>query len=91
MQTDRNRLIFSEPLELLLGYSYNLNSIIKVDVTEEFLSLDEVTRNCQEKKTFGDCLTDKYLSKMKDNCKCLPFKMGLSERVKDKLFILIRN
>ena len=72
---------FKDPLELPLGYSYNLNSITKVDVTDEFLSMEENARQCHYRKTYGDCLTDKYLNKLKENCKCLPFKLGFEKKV----------
>ena len=66
---------------LPLEYSYNLNAVTEVTTTESFLSLKENVRSCHEKHSYGDCITRKYLEEYKNKCKCLPFRLGLSDEV----------
>ena len=72
---------FQDPLELPLNYSYNLNVLSEVTVTDSFLSLDETDRNCQEKEYVVDCITKKYMTNLKESCQCLPLKLGLHYEV----------
>ena len=73
-----------DPLELSLNYSYNLNVLSEVSVTDSFLSLDEDVRNCQERESYVDCITNYYLTNLKKMCGCLPLKLGLEEEVQEK-------
>ena len=64
-----------EPLELNIGYNYNLNNIKEIEVTDSFLTLDENTRNCQNIDTIHDCKTRKYLNDVFRSYKCFPQKV----------------
>ena len=55
------------------GADYRLTSVREVKVTEEFMSLDLKTRNCQNETTVHDCQQEKYLVNLTVNCHCIPF------------------
>ena len=74
----------SDPLELPLNYSYNLNVLSEVTVTESFLSLKDNVKNCQERESLDDCITHNYLTSLKEICGCLPLKLGLHKEVQRK-------
>ena len=59
---------------------YDLNVIKEISVTDSFLSLDDNIRGCQ-KESFDDCTTRKYKKTVLETCKCLPFKLRLTEEV----------
>ena len=76
-------IFFQDPLGLPLDYSYNLNVLSEVTVTDSFLSLHENVRSCQEKEYIVDFITKKYMTNLKESCKCLPLKLGLHAEVKE--------
>ena len=56
----------------------------EVAVTEQFSSLDEKVKNCQNQETFLECRTKQYLDSISKRCNCFPFniKQGqMSEKV----------
>ena len=50
-----------------------MNVVKEVTVTEDYLGLDEDTRNCQNIETFEECSTKQYFNAVKMECKCLPY------------------
>ena len=50
-----------------------MDVVKEVKVTEEYLELDEDTRNCQNRETFEECTTKQYLSAVEKKCKCIPY------------------
>ena len=62
-----------EPLKLYGEGQYNLNSVKAVKVSEDFLGLDESIKECQNKESFEECKSGRYIEKVLNECKCLPF------------------
>ena len=52
--------------------------IKEIDVTDSFLSMDKEIRGCQ-KENYNDCITSKFKDILSTKCKCLPFKMKISD------------
>ena len=52
--------------------TFAMDVVKEVKVTEEYLKLDEDTRNCQNTETFEECTTKQYLSAVEKKCKCIP-------------------
>ena len=77
-------IFFEDPLELSLNYSYNLNVLSEVSVTNSYLSLEESVINCQEKDSLVNCITKNYINNLKKTCRCLPLKLGLDDKVREK-------
>ena len=75
-----------DPVRLSGEGQYNLHSLQEIAVTDSFLGLDRVTRNCQTLESFEDCKTQLYLQTMRDKCRCLPLSINLSDKVKIKNF-----
>ena len=73
-----------EPLKIKVGKEYNLNNVKEIKVTDEFLTLDKTTMNCQNKESLQDCETREYIQALIEQCKCLPFPI----RNADKVFVL---
>ena len=65
---------FTEPLELSLGYSYDLIFVKEQIATDSLFTLDESIRKCQREPK-DDCSTRKYLEDLKNKCQCLPFQL----------------
>ena len=72
-------------LPLQLEKEYNLKVVKVIEVTEEFLNLDESVRECQNIESEEECLTRNYIDSFLDQCKCLPLKLRLNEEVNDLL------
>ena len=66
-------ICFLDLLKLKIGIEYNLNNVKEIKVTDEFLTLDKMTINCQNKESLQDCKTKKYIDASTEKCKCLPF------------------
>ena len=60
----------------------------EIEVTNEFLSLDEKDIGCQNDETINDCETREYVDVLMSQCKCLPFSIRQSDEVKTLLSIL---
>ena len=71
-----------DPVMLSGEGQYNLHSLQEIAVTDSFLGLDRVTRNCQTIETIEDCETRLYLEKIREKCRCLPLSVSLSGKVK---------
>lgn len=73
-----------EPLEFCLEKKYYLTVIKEITITDSFLSLNKDIRGCQE-ESFDDCTTRIYRDVLLNECKCLPFQLGLSTEVRNSL------
>ena len=43
--------------------------------TPDFASLDESTKNCENGADYVDCVSQKYMKAVIDQCKCLPYRL----------------
>ena len=69
---------------------YGLTSLQEVKVTADFLQLDMKYRNCQNKESFEDCTSRKYLEKVQQECNCIPYRLIDFEN-KDKVMIFMKK
>ena len=76
-------LVFSllDPVRFFGEGQYNLHSLKEIIVTDSFFGLKKDARNCQNIETFDDCITRKYIEKMKQECGCIPLSLGSLEDV----------
>ena len=65
----------SAPLELSGEGTYAITAVKEIKVTEDFLGQDEKTKKCQDKVSFEDCITEQYLDKLVELCKCVPYRL----------------
>lgn len=70
-----------EPLKLEFGKEYNLNNMKEIEVTKEFLSLEESVIGCQNEGSINDCQTREYVDVLMSQCNCLPFSIRQSDEV----------
>ena len=70
-----------DPVKLHGEGQYNLHSIKEISVTDSFLGLDKVTKNCQVIESFDDCKTRLHNEKIRKKCRCLPLSINLSNKV----------
>ena len=68
-------------MRLTVGNEYNLNNVMEIKVTDDFLTLDKSFINCQNTETSMDCETRKYIDAIKQSCKCLPFAVSEANEV----------
>ena len=71
------------PLPLKWNKDYNLKVVKVIEVTKEFLNLDETVRDCQNKESEEECLTRNYMDSLLEQCKGLPLKLGVLAKVLD--------
>ena len=69
-----------EPLKIKVGKEYNLNNVKEIKVTDEFLTLDKTTINCQNYETLQDCKNRKYTNTILQQCNCLPFGIAYDNK-----------
>ena len=69
-------------MELPIGKEYNLNNVKMVEITDDFLGIDENVRGCQNDEPYQDCITRHYIHAFTTQCKCLPFAIVDAEKVK---------
>ena len=60
----------------------------EIEVTKDFLSLEESVIGCQNEGSIDDCETRKYVDVLLSQCKCLPFSIRQSDEVKTLLSII---
>ena len=77
---------FQDPLNLSVGKEYNLNILKEVKVTESFLGLDKDVTQCQNKESYNDCKTKKYVNALIEFCGCIPFSLNTIYEVSPKIF-----
>ena len=78
-------LLILDPININLEHSYNLNAIKVVEVTDDFISLDENIIKCQNDETKDDCITRKYIEEIQRQCECLPLQLRQTNKVKSSL------
>ena len=66
------------PVELVGDYMFNLNVLKEVNVTEDFLELNEEHRGCSKTEKM-DCITEGFKENILEECGCLPFKLRPSQ------------
>ena len=54
---------------------YALSSVKKIEVTDEYLRLDENTRKCQHTEPYDSCTTRKYFEIHQEKCKCASYAL----------------
>ena len=60
---------------------YNI-VVEKVGVTESYLGLSEEVRNCRDsEEDYQSCVTENFVQRVKEKCKCLPLGMSIDEEV----------
>ena len=52
-----------------------------MDGSEEFLSLADEVKGCQNKQTLVECKAEDYLKKGRKECNCVPFHLMSFSRV----------
>ena len=75
-----------EPVKLIGEGDYNLNDLKEIDVTEEYLGLDENVRGCQNQESFHNCTTRHHIDALIKECGCVPFNIKLSSNEVVKLY-----
>ena len=60
---------------------YNLNDLKEITVTDSYLGLDENVRGCQNDEPLLNCTTRRHRDALLRDCGCLPFNIGLSDKV----------
>ena len=75
------QICFIEPLHLKFGHEYNLNNVKEIEVTDEFLNLDKIIKQCQNDESLEDCKTRKYIDTLLNQCNCLPFAIRNNKKV----------
>ena len=63
------------PLVLSGEGHISLTGVKEVKVTEEFLGLGLDTIRCQTRQSSADCMTEKYLAKALNSCRCVPLNI----------------
>ena len=58
------------PLILFGEGNYALTDVKEIDVTEEYLGLDENIKHCQNRETFQQCQAREYIRNGLEKCKC---------------------
>ena len=47
----------------------------EIQVTDEYMGLDENIRKCQNKETLEDCTTRQYIDTIQKECNCIPYSL----------------
>ena len=58
-----------------------MNNVKEIEVTDDFLTLDQTIINCQNDESLEDCQTRKYVNEFVEQCKCFPFAIRKSHKV----------
>ena len=57
-----------------------MNSLVEIDATDSFLSLDPNVKKCQNDEEFEDCTAREQKKALLNNCKCVPFNIRMKEQ-----------
>ena len=76
---------------MALDYSYNLNTVKEVQVSDDFLSLDREEAWCQNEESYEDCTTKNYLETLQEECGCLPLTIGMKNEVYFLIFAIFKS
>ena len=60
---------------------YNLNELKEIEVTKDFLELEQNVRACQYKEPIQNCTTRHIINQIEKHCRCKPFNMIHSNKV----------
>lgn len=63
------------------GWEYNLNNIKIIEATDNFMNLDDATKNCRA-ESFDNCTTRSYVNRVIHECGCLPLNMRMKAHEK---------
>ena len=74
---------------LKVGTEYNLNNVKEIKVTDQFLSMDKTTRNCQNDESQQDCKTRELIEALEGQCKCFPFAITDNAKLKVIIYLII--
>ena len=47
----------------------------QVVTTSDFATLDENTKNCEDGANYVDCVSQKYMKAVIEQCNCLPYRL----------------
>ena len=61
---------------------YNLNVLKEIEVSDDFLGLDQEQKECQNETTLQECKSKLYIDTLLDKCGCLPLGLRISNEVK---------
>ena len=64
-----------EPVRVFGGATLSISEVKVMEVTEDYLGLDESVRKCQNREPFENCTTRQYLDSVKSLCNCVPFAL----------------
>ena len=64
-----------EPVSVFGGATLAISDVKVMEVTEDYLGLDENVRKCQNREPFENCTTRQYLSKVESQCNCVPYAL----------------
>ena len=64
-----------EPLRLYGGGEYEFTNVKEINVTKEFLELDDAVKKCQNNESVVDCAATEYLESGRKECHCVPFHL----------------
>ena len=79
-----------EPLRLYGGGDYELTNVKEINVTEEFLELEEDVKKCQDKEPVVDCEAREYLESGRNQCGCVPYHLrNYSRTVRPIVFVFV--
>ena len=65
----------SAPIYLYGDGNFAISDVKEVKVTEEFLGLDDSTKNCQNREPYENCTTRHYLETVQLKCNCVPYAL----------------
>ena len=81
-----------EPVKLVGGGKFNLNSVREIKVTESYLGLDQSVKACKdEEEPKHDCITTLYIDTSLNNCGCLPLSIRNDEKVCMFKIVILHN
>ena len=64
-----------EPLRLYGGGDYEFTNVKEMNVTEDFLQLEEDVKKCQNNESVVECAAREYLESGREECGCVPFPL----------------
>ena len=78
-----------DPVEIIEEGQYNLNNLKKISVSDSFMGLDNIYRNCTTIETYEDCKSGLHIQVLRKECGCLPLSLRLSGKVNRKKRIIL--
>ena len=61
--------------------SFEIRMFKEIQVTESFLGINEVVRDCQPRETYDDCIQHSHVDRIRNSCGCLPLFLKLNKNV----------